>query len=260
MPTVRRRGRWRRAMRGNVSRRACGATPRAAPGTGGSSGSSAAAAPHSCAWASAGSGGPSYGGRSARATETSWVTPGSPVSMERTGTPAAARSRNSSPGIRSGASARNAARCVTGSSTGKPSSPPNAGRRTASRSSPCAAMSVVTVSASTHARRAGQTSAASVSATRRSAASQPPAIWPTGPSAGATGSTSVAWRVRERRADRAVGVEGADDDRGRAARPGDVGQAADRGRAVGVREGGCRGRGQDDGGDGHGFSSCTAGV
>ena len=63
---------------------------------------------------------------------------------------------------------------------------------TLSRSSPWAAISVVTVSASTQARRAGQTSAASVSATIRLAASIPLTIWPTGPRSGGTGSTSVA--------------------------------------------------------------------
>ena len=49
----------------------------------------------------------------------------------------------------------------------------------------------MTVSASTQASRAGQTSAASVSATSRAAASMPLTIWPTGPRSGSTGSTSV---------------------------------------------------------------------
>ena len=87
------------------------------------SGWSAVAAPHSCAWASAGSGGPSKGGRSARGVDTSWVTPGSPLSTTRNGTPAASRSSSRSPGIRSGARPRNASRCATGSRTGQPGSP-----------------------------------------------------------------------------------------------------------------------------------------
>src|SRR3954454_438847 len=62
---------------------------------------------------------------------------------------------------------------------------------TAARSSPHVAISVVTVSASTHAIRAGHTRAPSVSATSETAACTPCTIWPTGPSEGSTGSTSV---------------------------------------------------------------------
>ena len=139
-----------------------------------------------------------------------------------------------------------------------PASPCQAGRVTLSRSSPWAAISVVTVSASTQARRAGQTSAASVSATIRLAASIPLTIWPTGPRSGGDRIHQRRLGVRERRGDRPLGIERADDDRGRAARPRDVGEPADAGRPVGVGERRRRAGGEDDGGDGHWRLPCPS--
>ena len=61
---------------------------------------------------------------------------------------------------------------------------------------------------------------------------------------------------RQRRGDRAVRVGREDDDRQRAARPGQVGQPADARLAERVGERPIGGRGQDHGGDGHG-AECT---
>ena len=153
--------------------------------------------------------------------------------------------------MRSTPSEASASRYRRGRRAGQPGSPSNAGRRTVERSSPCAAMRVVTVSASTHAMRAGHTSAASVSVTSVVAACTPFTIWPTGPRAGSTGSTSVTEAFARAAATAPSGSNEHDDDGRRAPGPRDVGEATHAGRPVRVREGGRRARGEDDGGDGH---------
>ena len=58
--------------------------------------------------------------------------------------------------------------------------------------------------------------------------------------------------AKERRGDRALGIGCDDDDRQRATRPGDVHETPHAWLTKRVGERALRGRGQDDGGDGHG--------
>ena len=90
-------------------------------------------------------------------------------------------------GIRSGATARKAARWLVGSRTGQPGSSCQVGRSIASRAVPCASISEVMVSGPTHVIRAGQSRTAVVSLTSAIASSVPRTIWPTGPASGGAG-------------------------------------------------------------------------
>ena len=155
-------------------------------------------------------------------------------------------------GIRSGAIARNAARWLVGTRTGQPGSPCQVGRSISSRAVPCASISEVIVSGPTHVIRAGQSRTAVVSRTSSIASSVPRTIWPTGPALGQGRGAVDRLGADQRGRHGAVGIGRQDDDRERAARPGEVRQASHAGLAERVGDRAIGGGGQDDGGNGHG--------
>ena len=200
----------------------------------------------------AGRAGPRRPAGRASGVSTSWMTPGSPRSTSRVGTPPA-RSSMTSGGIRSGATARErvevAERQRGPASRARPARPAAGSVRA---SMPCASMSDVIVSGPTQVIRAGQMQhRGRVARPRPRASSAPRTIWPTGPASAGAGSAVGRLGAGERRGDGAVRVGRHDDDRQRAAGPGDVGEPPDPRLALGVGEGALGGGGQDHGGDGH---------
>ena len=140
-------------------------------------------------------------------------------------------------GIRSGAIARSASRWATGTSTGQPGSPCQAGRRTDPRAVPCASISDVIVSGPTQVIRAGQISAASRSVTSAAASSMPADHLPDRAALVRRRVAVHRLGVGQRLRDRAVRVGRHDDDRQGAAGPREVRQAADAGLALRRRPG-----------------------
>ena len=183
--------------------------------------------------------------------ETSWVTPGSPVSTIRNGTPAASRSSSSSSRHPVAPRARKASRWPTGSE-----------RRPAGLALPRRpghAAAVVAVGRDQRGDGLGVDPGQPGRPHERGVGlgDQPDRRLdavddlPDRPALGIDGVDERRLGVRERRGDRPLGIERADDDGRRAAGPGDVGEPADAGRAVGVGKGRRGAGGEDDGGDGH---------
>ena len=187
----------------------------------------------------------------AESVSTSWTTPGSPTSIEPAGHGGGevVDDVGRHPVRGHGAQRVQVARSAAG-----PASPARRARPVAAScrgAVPCASMSEVIVSGPTQVIRAGQSRTAVVSRTSASASSAPRTIWPTGPALGRGRGAVDRLGADQRRRDGAVGIGRHDDDRQRAARPGEVGEPPDARLAERVGEGALGGGGQDDGGDGH---------
>ena len=117
-------------------------------------------------------------------------------------------------------------------------------------------MSVVIVSGPTQVIRAGQMRTAVVSRTSAIARSAPRSIWPAGPASGGAGEPRTASDPRSAFATAPVRVRRHDDDRQRAAGPGEIRKPSDARLPERVGDGALgRGR-EDDGGDGHAWPMC----
>ena len=154
-------------------------------------------------------------------------------------------------GIRSGRDGAQRPRWLVGSRTGQPGSPCQAGRSIASRAVPCASISEVIVSGPDpgHPRRPEQDRGRVADLGHRElrAADHLAGRPGFGRGRGAVDRLGADQRGRHG----SVGIGRHDDDRQRAARPGQVRQATDPRLAERVGERALGGGGQDDGGDGH---------